>query len=96
MSITNFTPGPWAIGAPHDREGSVTTLSKAHEHFSTPIADVINTHKQDGKANLSLIAAAPDLYTVLDAFLSDYEERGEVDYKLRQRAQAVLDKAVGR
>lgn len=96
MAITHFTPAPWIVNAPHDREGSVTTISKASgPQASTPIADVINTHKQDGKANLRLIALAPEFYTVLDAFLSDIDEYGEVGFTLRQRARALLNKANG-
>lgn len=94
MSITNFTRGPWF------RTNMVVNNSfvkiETQENGGDEIARVRMRSDERGGHNAYLIAAAPELYTVLDAFLSDYEERGEVDYKLRQRAQAVLDKAVGR
>src|SRR5437764_1258616 len=98
MAITNFTRGPWAVFDTHPSKACfyIDRHDVAGEHAVGEVAVIYTTTDQTKRANAHLIACAPELYTVLDAFLSDYEERGEVDYKLRERAQAVLDKAVGR
>ncbi len=106
---TQFTPGPWRII--DSRDQSKATIVGADFPAMGFVADVNlcrnNTHQQvDGRANATLIAAAPAMYEALKAMLEHEGERvysgigtehdSEVLEAAKQAARAALAQAEGR
>ena len=93
-----FTPGPWSVGPAHvvaqrsaDNEGRRTTRFVAEATLSAPYVE------GEREANACLIAAAPELYSVLlniDEWLHSGGSMARAD-DLHCAAIAVLAKARG-
>ncbi len=96
MTKSKHTPGPW---------GCCDTSYHAHDYrltkpngFPLPLNVVANDHSEQ-RANARLIAAAPDMYEVLD--LVAHEELPfsanpiEVITRWRERARAILARIEG-
>lgn len=68
MTETKFTPGPWKLG--HDMFGAV--------HVYTEDGDRITNDRMTGgsfwRANAALIAAAPELFSVLQTIVNEYDD----------------------
>ncbi len=108
MSETKFTPGPWrSNGSDIFVEGDdgddriIAGIGKSGG-FRSSVYSPIVAHKPEGRANAHLIAAAPELYEVLEKMLerdrSRYESTPEAQRYFRENnAQelAVLAKARG-
>lgn len=89
----SHTPGPWAIREPEDGE--------LHEVYAENGGDLIcyPVYTANQKANIPLIAAAPELLRELKHLLALWEESiaYEPDYMhLGDAARAVIAKAEGR
>ena len=82
MTQATHTPGPWTLqdrrGNSHYANASVGSYERVMQHcfyISGPnssghfVADVIVSSSDEGTANAQLIAAAPDLLAVVEAFL---------------------------
>lgn len=91
-----FSPGPWYAGKLYgDEDDGGPTVSvgpyplndvKQH-HYEDGIADVHEMNGNDAEANANLIAAAPEMYAVLDAAwpcVSDAKTRGAIAAVLRR------------
>lgn len=92
---TKFTPGPWKIGS-YDDDGDLAIVTKKQTialldqrmiDSKAMIDDDIN------KANAALIAAAPEMFLILQEYLEKYMDIDETD--LNNRAVSILKKARG-
>lgn len=90
------TPGPWKI---HD-EGNTYPLEIFPAAGGTLIASVTKAAngpagitQEVGRANASLIAAAPELLELLKQFVSDIEERDPIYPTWIDAARAAIAKA---
>lgn len=106
---TKFTPGPWYPGHLGDPDTTCECRSIVDEGHAGGIAEVhmdndISLISEGGNdapsreqaiANMHLIAAAPDLYTIVADYLSLAETLGQ-ESPFISRARAVLAKAEGR
>ena len=103
-SETNFTPGPWAVQKAEDCMGrqlddAVKWVVTSDEHdtwISTgPTWDP--EHAEESEANARLIAAAPDLYAVVDELeeSSSYWSEYCVPLGIVDRLRDALAKARG-
>lgn len=109
MTETRFTPGPWkvegtfvyALDVPLPNLQGKTVHEKLNRMSASVSMYSHQTHCEDGEAeaNAHLIAAAPELYSLLQLMLTHGEhcnwfaDRG--DYELVEQAEAVLAKARG-
>jgi len=62
MIETKFTPGPWEISSEWTDTGSHYTCISA----DNAIDDIVGEHGVMGTANTHLIAAAPDMYALIE------------------------------
>lgn len=91
MKLAKFTPGPWKVDVTKITSDSLIICSMQNYN---PKTDEKHFFSEMGQANAKLIAAAPDMYAVLDetsnrlAYLMDLYElpeeavsmlRGEID-----------------
>lgn len=91
-----FTPGPWC---PHPAGANVRVGASVTDLGGKPIASCRvypKTHaaRAEANANACLIAAAPDLYVVLQA-VADYWAGGDVPEDIDRLMRAALAKARG-
>lgn len=98
MSETRFTLGPWiaagsSFGEPKMKYASCVVPESVDDGID--ICEMPFDHYDpEQEANASLIAAAPDLYAVLDQIATDIEAQG-VLIEWHQAALNVLAKARG-
>lgn len=80
-SETKFTPGPWMVGKPDTEMGSVLIgVNLDDQSYGFSIADVCSGSPAEIEKTLSdarLIAAAPDLYSALNAMLDMFSAVAE-------------------
>ncbi len=98
---TDFTPGPWK--AVRHREDIYTWTIQGNDEFeerSLAIVGVGTPNLKRDEANMHLIAAAPDMYNMLQSILDEcaicdpnFHYPGDCD--LRGQIEAVLKKARG-
>lgn len=101
MNKAKFTPGPWKV-IPADGDNCRIAISaKGAEKYSSrgPVALVGKRHK-NAMANAALIAAAPDMFSMLQSILDDCEictacSHYPGDITPRQQIEDVLKKARG-
>jgi hypothetical protein len=87
--MAKHTPGPWSIGA---GSRGVAIIARGWE---TPLVATVavDGHSEDATlANSRLIAAAPDMYAILDEAF-DFLGRTDGAVEIRERILAVLNKA---
>jgi len=98
--ITIHTPGPWKCQKSND--GKFYTIGDRQSSWGTRVAEVYadDIDGYEAKANAALIAAAPELYVVLDEFSAfmggNPTQEAVVSYlwlALLPRSTAVLKKA---
>lgn len=90
---TKFTPGRWHIDKHRnlvDRLGNNVQIKAC---LSVPIAG----HTDEHVANAHLIAAAPEMYEMLNSMIEQFEYDGctEYEFKLLASAKKTLAKARG-
>lgn len=93
-----FTPGPWKLGNADifvdgdDGDDRVICAIGTAGGFRSSVYSPIRANKPEGKANARLIAAAPDLYAVIEEWLTvgnNLADRKAV----REKARAALSRA---
>lgn len=87
--MAKHTPGPWEVG-----EGKMSLMVYCDDSLGSRVADLSNsghgiTIEQD-KANVRLIAAAPEMFSVLERLL-DYIDREGPAAKEWQAINALCD-----
>lgn len=91
MSEPKFTPRPWIFGT-----NSVWTISSAAHSGSLMGNATYYPLVPENKADWHLIAAAPDLFYVVGAFVSWLNDNDEISLmELGEDAKAALAKARG-
>ncbi|KAB2792569.1 hypothetical protein F9K96_05350 [Brucella anthropi] len=100
MTDTKFTPGPWEWETPlgDDCYSIVQAGLDAHKwrfiaHISVGKLEEGEFPRRQCKANANLIAAAPDLYEVVDA-MARFDGRNN-NHHLKSMAKAAIAKARG-
>ena len=97
--MSKHTPGPWVIIPPDAGdlrpkwyvEQPVGYMQPNNKHVSGHcVADVFETDEGEGKANASLIAAAPDLLAALEGLI---EAIGPQSASLLSAPYAAINKA---
>ena len=91
-----FTPGPWKVSFPKKDDEWMTriaVIAKNAERYSAlgPICLVGKRRGIVSEANTFLIAAAPEMYALLELLAKRYKP----DSATRQRIDALLAKARG-
>lgn len=101
MKNENFTPGPW-IPVRHGEDIYTWTIRGNDEikDHSLAVVGVGAVNFKRDEANMHLIAAAPDMYSMLKSILDDCEictacANYPGDITPRQQIEAVLKKARG-
>lgn len=74
MSETKFTPGPWRAGLSIYKSQARVVAYKGGR-----IADVFAYEEEQAKANAALIAAAPEMYYVLQHYFDLLEQANNGD-----------------
>lgn len=74
MSETKFTPGPWRAGLSIYKSQARVVADKGGR-----IADVFAYEEEQAKANAALIAAAPEMYDVLQHYFDLLEQANNGD-----------------
>jgi len=94
VSAPKSTPGPWEV-VPAPENGGWLLLIRSQTFLDVCTVDGAET---DGlnEANARLIAAAPDLYEIVERYVARDGASGEVDTELHRDARAVLAKAEGK
>jgi hypothetical protein len=94
--MTTFTKGPWAVGLPdaiyggkHEQLLAISTGEAYGSYFGDDTDDV----EAMRKANAHLIAAAPELYDALEAWVDPSQQNLG---KLLEQTREALDKARGK
>jgi hypothetical protein len=85
VSEAKFTPGPWVVS--ENKHPPVSGYIFHSVFASTGETICEDLPNEEGKADAHLIAAAPDLYTVLNQIATDIEAQGV----LIEWHQAILD-----
>jgi hypothetical protein len=105
VSAPRWSPGPWRINGPSrlrddsvqilDGEGDTVTHVCADDTMEIEDGSIAEVLSGKAKANARLIAAAPEMYEALLAFVSaaDYREWSRIN-EARVKALAALAKAV--
>jgi len=88
MSEPKFTPGPWRVGKSIYQSQARVVAEKGGR-----VADVFAYEEDQDHANAALIAAAPEMYELLDE-LDKATTAAEID-ALYTRIPALLKKARG-
>jgi RNase P/RNase MRP subunit p30 len=83
----SHTPGPWVAYEP-THVGTLDEDGKTICHASVEIDD-------DTPANMTLIAAAPELLEALEAIHFDISSRGVVNAETQQKMREAIKKAKG-
>jgi hypothetical protein len=100
MNETKFTPGPWKAIRDPLHYGSLSTVYAGSTEEKAGIGAQMLvqvggwSNPTEQEANAHLIAAAPELYTVLNQIATDIEAQG-VLIEWHQAALAALAKARG-
>ena len=98
---TKFTPGPWTANESESVLGGNMLYISQEEGapYTEYYSDVCQTHEGEDldvqKANARLIAAAPDMYALLDEFSTLVMPTAGELYKMCDKATALLAKARG-
>jgi len=61
---TKFTEGPWTFC--QYNHGEIVAIDKEDDEYSELICDTLITGDEEWEANAHLIAAAPDMYAMLE------------------------------
>ena len=74
MKEAKFTPGPWIV----DKSFNADIQAPDGLDIATCCAEILNRHTdgEEGIANATLIAAAPDMYEALEAAILEYGKPG--------------------
>ncbi len=89
-----FTPGPWRIQDKWEIRG-VNNGVKGYEPVERDgVICTINSWLLQGDANAALIAAAPEMYELLDDIRANYQAMPN-PVEVERRIEAVLAKARG-
>jgi hypothetical protein len=70
MSEAKHTPGPWSVGHPDDNGQPVVT--SAYFEIATCWHHCVASVEKQAHANARLMAAAPDMLSVVKAFVAQY------------------------
>ncbi|MFW1676416.1 hypothetical protein ACFVYJ_01360 [Pontibacter sp. JAM-7] len=95
MSEPKFTPGSWSVFSTTEQHGKVIEQSIAHgiNIYRDGPEGMVGKVTTGNKADASLIAAAPDLYEALEAFvMHDFVSDPDM---LLYHAEKALNKARG-
>lgn len=90
MSKTKFTQGPWEVNTTYDELWGNDVWYQTEYHSVQANGDTIASDVSC-KADAALIAAAPEMYAMLETLLNDYEEGSIVHGQI----SALLAKARG-
>ena len=94
MTETKWTPGPWRVG-----KGGPNLCPTIGTHKGLMVAMVAYGNDHPTQANAHLMAAAPDLYGVLDWAIQSWDEHNKHGFNMQgdwvQDARAALAKARG-
>lgn len=90
--MANHTPGPWKFTASSPEEGFECFWIEADDEFRSSIGDVHGPQNNEGYANATLIAAAPDL---LEACLAADWNSLDIPEFVREKLTAAIAKATG-
>jgi hypothetical protein len=91
--MSKHTKGPWTMTANFHQNGDIVVSDQAKEHEGTSIARIANFNYWDeAEANAHLIAAAPEMYDLLE--LLEFE--GSLHKRHLEMVRYVLDKAKGK
>ena len=76
MTDTKFTKGEWKLIA-ENKNSSICSTSSGHFHIETDdthkFISIQNEHKEESEANAHLIAAAPDMYKMIESLTKELE-----------------------
>lgn len=86
MSEAKFTKGPWGRTLFANGQPRVYRIGRDYKE-----ADIAHTHGNDDVANADLIAAAPEMYAMLEKLLEPYGREDVSD----EQIEALLAKARG-
>ncbi len=90
MGKPKFTEGPWEVNTTEDELWGDDVWYRV-EYHSVIANDETIASDISSKANAALIAAAPEMYAMLETLLNDYEEGSIVHGQI----SALLAKARG-
>jgi hypothetical protein len=102
--MSNFTPGPWKIVAPSIREPHGVNGAKIWGANDAPVCQIPRRADRPldrKRADLNLIAAAPEIYEALRGLLAEITEYqtinslGGENNHWQDKARAALAKAKG-
>jgi hypothetical protein len=103
--MSKFTPGPWKIVAPRHNEPNGVNGAKIWSSTNLPVCGVprrADRPLDQKKADLSLIAAAPDMYEALKEIERHHVEQNRMKMRPEENShtlhvvRAALDKADGK
>jgi hypothetical protein len=80
---TSFTPGPWKV-----KSEPKFTVVYSEMNGCIMMANHNGAHAKEQEANANLIAAAPDMFEVIDAFL----KTGYYSTEVGNKALALMEK----
>ena len=92
MSEAKFTKGEWIAFYPHEIHNSGHVSVENEEGRQICISEVYKSNLDEGTANVRLIAAAPEMYDLLNSIENDADR---IPTFLWDKIQSVLAKARG-
>ena len=90
MSIDKFTPGPWSAPDKGELRGAV--VAKDGKMVCDPSG--AGRHEDEAEANARLIAAAPEMYYILD-IIDTYHAIKGVNNRLERTISKLMKKVRG-
>ncbi len=89
MSEAKFTKGEWVSFYPHEllNSGNASVENELGRRICT--SDVYKSNLKEVTANMNLIAAAPEMYKMLD-LITDSSNMEDAEHALRENFQEAL------